>query len=82
MSLMPTCREVHQLTSEGLDRPLTLAERVSVHLHLLICEACAAFTDQMNLLRGAMRRFEIPAEPPAAEAPTELPPIAPGKPKQ
>ena len=77
MSLMPTCREVHQLTSEGFDRPLTLSERLSVRLHLIICEACAAFTDQLSLLRSAMRKFEIPADPATDFTVTQapLPPV-------
>jgi hypothetical protein len=53
----PTCREVHRLTSEALDRKLTLVERTRVRLHLLVCEACTRFTGQMDLLRRAMRGF-------------------------
>lgn len=57
MSLKPTCKEVHQLTSESLDRELTVVERSRVRLHLLVCKACRNFTDQMELLRKAMRRM-------------------------
>lgn len=57
MSLKPTCREVHQLTSEGLDRELSVIERARVHMHLLVCAACRNFTDQMNLIRRAMRQL-------------------------
>jgi predicted anti-sigma-YlaC factor YlaD len=55
--LNPTCREVHRLTSEGLDRDLSLVERARMRLHLLVCEACRNFTTQMQLLRQAMRRL-------------------------
>jgi hypothetical protein len=51
----PTCRDVHRLTSEALDRKLTLVERTRVRLHLLVCVACNRFTGQMDLLRRAMR---------------------------
>ena len=54
-TLKPTCREVHQLISERMDRPLTLTERVRVSAHLLVCRACSRFEDQMQLLRRAMR---------------------------
>ncbi len=64
MPLKPTCREIHQLTSESLDRRLTLRERVRMRLHLIVCEACTSFGAQMQLLRGAMRRFEVPVETP------------------
>ena len=57
MSLKPTCKEVHRLTSEGLDRELTVVERARVQMHLLVCNACRNFTDQMNLIRKAMRKL-------------------------
>jgi predicted anti-sigma-YlaC factor YlaD len=69
MPLKPTCREVHQLTSESLDRRLTLRERVRVRLHLMVCEACTAFGAQMQLLRRAMVRFEIPVALPPNDPP-------------
>ena len=57
MSLKPTCKEVHRLTSEGLDRELTVVERARVQMHLLVCNACRNFTDQMTLIRKAMRKL-------------------------
>ncbi|HYD63025.1 MAG TPA: zf-HC2 domain-containing protein [Noviherbaspirillum sp.] len=57
MSLKPTCKEVHRLTSEGLDRELTMVERARVQMHLMVCNACRNFTDQMNLIRKAMRKL-------------------------
>ncbi|RZI43401.1 zf-HC2 domain-containing protein [Herbaspirillum sp. HC18] len=57
MSLKPTCKEVHRLTSEGLDRELNIVERARVRMHLLVCNACRTFTGQMDLLRKAMLRL-------------------------
>lgn len=57
MSLKPTCKEVHKLTSESLDRELTMIERARVRMHLLVCNACRNFTDQMTLIRRAMRQL-------------------------
>ena len=57
MSLKPTCREVHQLTSEGLDRDLSVVERTRIRMHLLVCTACRNFTDQMTLIRRAMKQL-------------------------
>lgn len=62
MSLKPTCREVHRLTSEGLDRELSMVERARVRMHLLVCAACRNFTDQMNLIRRAMRQLAPDAD--------------------
>jgi len=53
--IKPTCREVHRLVSEGMDRDLSLLERTRMRLHLMVCEACTRFNGQMGLLRKAMR---------------------------
>lgn len=57
MSLKPTCKEIHRLTSESMDRNLSLVERTRIRLHLLVCNACRNFTGQMDLLRRAMRQM-------------------------
>jgi predicted anti-sigma-YlaC factor YlaD len=62
MSLKPICKEVHRLTSEGLDRELSMVERARVQVHLLVCNACRTFTDQMQLIRRAMRDLAPPAD--------------------
>ncbi|OWW18915.1 zf-HC2 domain-containing protein [Noviherbaspirillum denitrificans] len=55
--IKPTCKEVHRLTSESMDRELTLLERSRVRMHLLVCNACRNFTAQMDLIRKAMQRL-------------------------
>jgi len=60
MGLKPTCKEVHRLVSEGLDRDLSLVERLRMRLHLLVCDACTNFNGQMALLRQAMRKLAVP----------------------
>ena len=57
MAIKPTCREAHQLVSEGMDRPLTVTERVRLRLHLVVCDACTRFDAQMLMLREAMQRL-------------------------
>ena len=61
--LKPTCREVHRLVSEGMDRELNLVERTRMRLHLVVCKACTRFNGQMTLLRKAMHSFP-PDSPP------------------
>lgn len=58
MSLKPTCKEVHQLTSESLDRELSMIESARVRVHLLVCGACRRFNAQMQLIRRAMRQLD------------------------
>lgn len=57
MRFKASCKEVHRLTSEGLDRELSLVERARMRMHLLVCDACRNFTGQMQLIRRAMRQM-------------------------
>lgn len=54
---MLSCREATELMSQEQDRPLTLAERLGLRLHILICSACSNYRRQMSVLRAACRRF-------------------------
>jgi hypothetical protein len=54
---MLSCKEATELMSQEQDRPLTLAERLALRLHVLICSACNNYRRQMNVLRAACRRF-------------------------
>ncbi|MDC8757776.1 zf-HC2 domain-containing protein [Janthinobacterium fluminis] len=67
--LKPTCREVHRLVSEGMDRELSTVERIRMRLHLMVCGACTRFNGQMGLLRRAMRSFPPDAGAPGRERP-------------
>lgn len=57
-----TCKEAHRLSSEALDRELSLVERTRLRLHLLVCTACDNMNGQMNLIRRAMRRMPLADE--------------------
>ena len=65
--LKPTCREVHRLVSEGMDRELSLVERTRMRLHLMVCRACTRFNAQMGLLRRAMRSGSPLTPPPPGD---------------
>ncbi|MGA2549316.1 MAG: zf-HC2 domain-containing protein [Burkholderiaceae bacterium] len=58
MSLIRTCKEMHRLVAESLDRPLSPIQRLQMRLHLSFCDACTNFKHQMMWLREAMRRFD------------------------
>jgi hypothetical protein len=62
--IKPTCREVHRLVSEGMDRELSLVERTRMRLHLVVCVACTRFNGQMELIRRAMRSMPPPDHDP------------------
>jgi predicted anti-sigma-YlaC factor YlaD len=52
-----TCKEATTLVSQGLDRQLTLWERVKLRLHLAVCDACSQFVKQSAFIRRAVRRL-------------------------
>jgi len=64
MGIKPTCKEVHRLVSEQLDRDLSLVEKSRLRLHMLVCDACNNFSAQMTLIRRAMRQFPIDKDQP------------------
>ncbi|KPK08247.1 MAG: hypothetical protein AMJ64_04020 [Betaproteobacteria bacterium SG8_39] len=53
--MMPSCKEVTRLVSEGLDRELGFGERVALRVHFMMCKGCRNFEDQMGQLRKAMQ---------------------------
>ncbi len=50
---MLSCQEVAQLASESQDRSLTLGERLSLRLHLLRCNMCSRYVNQLKFLKQA-----------------------------
>ena len=57
MKLIPSCRETSELLSQAQDRPLTLREKVLVHVHLPLCNGCRNFREQVAFLRRAAREY-------------------------
>jgi sporulation-control protein spo0M len=63
MAFKPTCKEIHRLTSEGMDRRLSTVEKIRMRLHLVVCEACRSFGKQMDFIRRAMREAPFAENP-------------------
>ncbi len=55
---MLSCKEVAQLASESLDRSLTLQERLSMRLHLLVCKLCSRYVRQLKFLKQACAQVD------------------------
>ena len=55
--MMIDCKEASRLISQNADRPLPLARRLQLRLHLLVCDACTNFSRQVRLLRSAIKRL-------------------------
>ena len=45
---MLVCRDVTELVSDYVERALPLRGRLAVRLHLLRCDACRRYIDQMR----------------------------------
>jgi hypothetical protein len=57
MKLKATCKEVTHLLLSGMDRRMPLGERLTVRLHMMICEACPKFQRQVQLMERASTRW-------------------------
>jgi len=49
-----SCKHATELISQGLDRRLSLAERLRLRLHLFICIGCRNTLRQFRFLRKAL----------------------------
>jgi hypothetical protein len=56
------CIDATRLASESQDRDLSLAERTSLQMHLVICSGCRRFNAQLGVLRQALRRVDALSE--------------------
>jgi len=58
MSLLSlTCKEASRLSSEALDRKLGFRERLSLRMHLAMCDGCSRVNAQYQFLRRAMSQL-------------------------
>ncbi|NCB56441.1 MAG: zf-HC2 domain-containing protein [Gammaproteobacteria bacterium] len=54
---MLNCREVTRLLSAAQDRSLTLKEKMSLRLHLMMCSGCRNFSGQMSAIRKISKSY-------------------------
>ena len=54
---MMNCRDATRLMSEAQERPLSITERMSLKLHVIMCSGCQNFKDQMDTLRLITRAY-------------------------
>ncbi|WP_349743471.1 zf-HC2 domain-containing protein [Roseateles cavernae] len=62
MLLRRSCKQVTHLVLQAEDRALPLRERLAVRLHMLVCQACPRFADQVALMRSASKRWRTYSE--------------------
>lgn len=54
---MRSCREITALVSQGLDKKLTLRERISVWMHVSMCSSCRNFQKQTRFIHNISDRY-------------------------
>jgi hypothetical protein len=55
--LRRTCREAAALLVAREDRALSLPDHVALKLHLMACNACPRFENQLLTMRAAMKQW-------------------------
>jgi hypothetical protein len=71
--VMPSCRDISQLISAGMDRHLPLRKRLSIRLHVSMCGFCHRYEKQLHLLREGVGHY---ADPETNVVETSLSPAA------
>ena len=61
-----TCKEVAQTLAEARERRLSLLERISLRIHLLLCGPCENYGKQMKFLDRVGRSAVEKTAPPGA----------------
>ena len=61
---MLKCRDVSELATDYMERALPLRLWLGVRLHLLLCDMCRAYIDQLRKTALLLRGRSLP-EPPA-----------------
>lgn len=54
---MLNCQSVTKLLSEAQERKLSLSEKVSLKMHLMMCSGCHNFGQQMHTIRHMARAY-------------------------
>jgi hypothetical protein len=66
------CSEAARLSSEALDHPLAVHDRIAVRLHTLACASCRRYRLQLRTLRKATSHLAERLDPPGPPLPDEV----------
>lgn len=59
---LPVCRELTPWMSERLDKPLPLGREIKLRLHIMICDWCKRYQEQLYALRQAVQTMAEPKD--------------------
>jgi len=54
---MRSCRDITALVSQGMDKKLSLKERLAISLHVMMCSHCRNFQTQSQFISKAAHRY-------------------------
>lgn len=63
MSLMPSCKDITEHSSDYLDRHMPWWQRANYRLHLMICVHCRRYVRQLKLTISTLGRTQEAAVP-------------------
>jgi predicted anti-sigma-YlaC factor YlaD len=66
--MMPTCRDMTELSTDYLERALGWRARVAVRWHLAFCGLCRAYYDQLAKTTRLLRFRPLAGPDPAVES--------------
>ena len=55
---LPPCKDIVQIVSASIDRPLTFREKAILKLHLAACKPCVRYMEQSKFLSEATHRLD------------------------
>ena len=67
---MLNCKEVTEVCSTEMERPLRLGEQVSLRTHLMMCTGCTNYRRQLRTLRQVMQAY-AEGEAPTGDQPPQ-----------
>jgi hypothetical protein len=54
---MLDCKHASQMVSKSMDQQLSIRQRINLQIHLIICDACTKFSQQLKLLRKSVAQL-------------------------
>ncbi|MFT7560122.1 MAG: hypothetical protein ACI93R_002037 [Flavobacteriales bacterium] len=60
---MHNCKDISEMVSKSQDENLSLAKRLSIKIHLILCKKCRNFKDNADTVRKAMQEFNSQDKP-------------------
>jgi len=54
---MRSGREIAELVSQGMDKKLSLPERLAIGFHITMCSGCRNFQSQTRFIRKAAQHY-------------------------